>query len=67
MSFQVARQLNPIGAMKSFMKPNCSLFLEERLTLLLKLHDKNITIMNKNPKYTGRAVKNDLLSFFPNH
>ena len=48
MTFKVVKQLNPIGAMKTFTKLNCNQFMEERLTILKKLHDKRVTIMNKN-------------------
>ena len=48
MTFKVVKQLNPIGAMKTFTKPNCNLCMEERLTILKKLHDRSVTIMNKN-------------------
>ena len=34
MTFKVVNQLNPIGAMKSFTKPNCNPCMEERLTIL---------------------------------
>ena len=44
----IIRQLNLIGAMKTFTKPNCNLCMEERLTILKKLHDRSVTIMNKN-------------------
>ena len=29
-AFKVVKQLNPIGAMKTFTKPNCNLCMEER-------------------------------------
>ena len=48
MIFQVVKQLIPIGAMKNFMKPNCNLCIEERLMILKKLRDKNVTVINKN-------------------
>ena len=34
MTFKVVDQLNLIGAMKTFTKPNCNLCMEERLTIL---------------------------------
>ena len=34
MTFKVLKQLNPIGAMKTFTKPNCNLCMQERLTIL---------------------------------
>ena len=36
MTFKVVKQLNTIGAMKTFAKPNCNLCMEERLTILKK-------------------------------
>ena len=34
MTFKVVKQLNPLGAMKTFMKPNCNLYMQELLTIL---------------------------------
>ena len=34
MAFKLVNQLNPIGAMKTFAKPNCNICMEERLTIL---------------------------------
>ena len=48
MTFKVVNQLNLIGAMKTFMKPNCKLCMAERLTILKYLRDKQVTIVNKN-------------------
>ena len=53
MMFKVVKQLNPIGAMKTFTKPNCNICMEERLTILKKLCDKRVTIMNKNSEIYG--------------
>ena len=53
MTFRVVKQINPIGAMKTFKKPNCILCMEERLTILKKLRDKRVTIMNKNSEIYG--------------
>ena len=39
--------------MKTFTKPNCNLFTEERLTILKKLRDKCVTVMNKNSEIYG--------------
>ena len=47
-ALKVVININPIGEMKSIMKPNCRLCMEEMLTILKKLHDKNITLMSKN-------------------
>ena len=53
MLFKVAKQLNQIGAMKTFTKPNCNLFMEERLTIPKKLCDKRVMVTNRNWRYTG--------------
>ena len=53
MTFKVVNQLNPIGAMKIFLKHNCNLCMKERLTILKKLCDKRVTVMNKNLKIYG--------------
>ena len=51
--FKAVKQLSPIGAMKTFTEPNCNLCMEERLTILKKLRDKRVTIMNKNSELYG--------------
>ena len=53
MAFKVAKQLNLIGAMKIITKPNCNLCMEERLTILKKLCDERVTIMNNNLEIYG--------------
>ena len=53
MTFKVLNQLNPIGAMKTFMKPNCNLCMQERLTILKMICEKNVTVMNKNSEIYG--------------
>ena len=53
MTFKVVKQLNPIGAMKTFTKPNCNLCMQECLTILKKLREKRITVMNKNLEIYG--------------
>ena len=52
-TLKVVKQLNPIGAMKTFTKPNCNLCMEEHFTILKKLRDKHVTIMNKNLEMYG--------------
>ena len=47
MTFKVVNQLNLIGAMKTFTEPNCNLCKEERLTILKKLREKRVRVMNK--------------------
>ena len=53
MRFKVINQLNPIGAMKTFTKPNCNLCMQERLTILKMLREKRVTVMNKNSEIHG--------------
>ena len=48
MTFKVVKQVNPIGGTKTVTKPNCTLCMQERLTILKKLRDKRVTVMNKN-------------------
>ena len=53
MTFKVITQLNPIGVMKTFTKPNCNLCMQEHLTNLKMLRDKHATVMNKNSDIHG--------------
>ena len=55
MTIKVIKQLNLIGTMKTFTKPNCNLFMQESLTILKKLHDKRVIVMNKNSEIQGPA------------
>ena len=48
MMFKLIEQINPIVTMKTFTKPNCNLCMEERLTIIKRLHEKRFIIMNKN-------------------
>ena len=48
MMFKVVKQLNWIGAMKIFIKPNYNLCIEKFLMILKKLCDKYVILMNKN-------------------
>ena len=52
-TFKLVKQLNPIGAMKTFTKPNCSLCTEEHITTLKNLRYKCITVMNNNSEIYG--------------
>ena len=65
MAFKVENQLNLIGAMKTFTKPNCNLCMEERLTILKKLRDKRFTLMNENSEiYRACRLKTTFCRFF---
>ena len=48
MVLEVVKQINPIGAMKTFTETYRKLCMEELLTILEKLRDKHVTVMNKN-------------------
>ena len=53
MRFKVVNRLKPIGAMKTFTKPNYNLCIEEHLTILKNLHEKCVTIINNNSEVYG--------------
>ena len=53
MTFKVVNQINLIGAMKTFTEPNCNIFMQEHLTILKKLCDKRVTVINKNSEIYG--------------
>ena len=53
MVFKVVNQLNPIGSMKTFTKPNFNLFMKRRLMILEKIRYNRVTIMNKNSEIYG--------------
>ena len=53
MAFKVVKQLNPIGTMKKFTKPNCNTCMKKRLTILKNLCEKRVTVMNKNSDIYG--------------
>ena len=61
MTFKVVDYLNPIVSMQLVKKPNCNFCTEERLTILKKLRDKKVTLINSFFRYMGHTVKN----FFP--
>ena len=53
MTFKLVKQINPIGAMKKFTKPNCNIFMQERLTILKNLRNKRVMVMNNNSEIYG--------------
>ena len=53
MTFKVVKELNPIGAMKTFTELNCNLCMEERLMILKNVCDKRVKVMNKNLEIYG--------------
>ena len=53
MTFKVVKQLNAIGAMKTFTKPNCNLCMQESSTILKKICEKRVTVNNKNSEIYG--------------
>ena len=67
MTFKVLNQLNPIGAMKTFTKPNCNLCMQERLTILKMISDKRVTVMNKKSEIYGACRQKTCFHlFWPN-
>ena len=64
MMFKLVKQLNPIGAMKTFTKPNCNLCMEERLTILKHLLDKFFSFMNNNLEICGACRHKTTLHHF---
>ena len=65
MMFKVVNQLNSIGTMKTFTKPNWNLCMDERLMILKILRDKCIKIMNKNSEIYGACWnKTDIHQLF---
>ena len=53
MTFKLVKQLNMIGTMKTFTKPNYNLCMEKSLTILKNLRNKCVTVMNKNLEIYG--------------
>ena len=47
-TFKVVKQLNLIGAMKTFTKTSFNLCTEERLTILKNIRGKHVMVMNNN-------------------
>ena len=65
MTFKVAKELNPIGTMNKFTKPDCNLCTEESLTIIKKLCDKRVTIMKVNSEIYGAFWnKTNFYAFF---
>ena len=68
MKFKVVKQLNPIGTIKTFTKPDSNLCMEERLTTPKNLRDKRVIVINKNSYiYMGLAGTKQLSVKFPKH
>ena len=64
MRFKLLKQLNPFGAMKKFTKPNCNPCMQECLTILKKLRDKRIRVMNKNSEIYGACRHKTTFNWF---
>ena len=65
MTFKVLKMINLIGSIKKLTKPNFKLCIEERLTILKKLRDKHVTIVNKNLEmYEACRDKTTFYRFF---
>ena len=67
MTCKVVKQLNQIGAMKTFTKLDCSLYMEEHLTILKKLRNSCVLLMNKNSKIRCLLAQDDFPSSLPKH
>ena len=67
MALKVVKQINPIGKMQTFTKPNCNLRIQKRLTILKNRSGKRVTVMNKNPEIHGACQhKTTFHRFFKN-
>ena len=65
MKFKAVNQLNQIGAMELFPKPNCNICILEHLTILKKLCNKRVTLMNNNQQiYRAFRHKKAFLIYF---
>ena len=53
MTFIVLKQINLIGTMKTFTKPNFNPCMEKRLTIPKNLRDKRVMVMNNNSEIYG--------------
>ena len=60
MTFKLTNQLNTLGVMKKFTKPNCNLCMQELLRILKILRDKRVTVIKKNRRFMGHAGKKRL-------
>ena len=62
--FKLVKQINSIGDMNSFTKPNFMLCMEEWLNMLKNIRDQNITLMNNNSEiYWACQNKNNFYQF----
>ena len=52
-TFKGIKQLNPIGSLETLTKTNYNLCMQERLTILKKVCEKRVTVMNKNLEIYG--------------
>ena len=53
MVFKSVKKLNTIVAVEIFMKPNCSLFTKERLTIPQNIRDRRVKFSDKRLKIYG--------------
>ena len=63
-AFKVVNYINPIGTMKIFMKNNCSLCVEEYLTMYKRICDKCVTLMKNIVNTWGLLEQNNFLPIF---
>ena len=53
MELKEVTQIKPVAEMKSFTEHKCNICMEERLNILNKLRDKNVTLMKKDSEIYG--------------
>ena len=63
-TFNVVNKINLIGTMNTFTKPNCNLFMEKCLTILKKLRDKRVTVMNNKSEIYGACRHKTIFHLF---
>ena len=67
MKFEVLSSVNPIGAMKTFGKPECTLCMKERLTILNFKRKRSILVMNACSEIYGTCCHKTRFHRFARH
>ena len=68
MMFKVVNQINPIGKMKTFTKPNCKICMEKHLRILKNVRNKRVAVVNNDLETYGACRhKITFRRFFPKH
>ena len=63
--FNIVNHIYPFGEMEYYIKLNYNLCMEERLTILKNICEKNITLMNKIVDIRGLSAQNNSPYIFP--